>query len=164
MKTIILVFGTRPEAIKMCPLVKEFQKHADIFKILVCVTEQHREMLDQVSQIFDVFPDYDLNIMKQGQDLYDVNWERLDKYFNTAYNFGFDKDSKFQLPPACLQQMLKIAEDLAKGFPQVRVDFYIVDSKPIVGEMTFFTGYGYFTEEYYRLLAEDIELKKKKIV
>lgn len=97
-------------------------------------------------------------------DLYDVNWERLDKYFNTAYNFGFDKDSKFQLPPACLQQMLKIAEDLAKGFPQVRVDFYIVDSKPIVGEMTFFTGYGYFTEEYYRLLAEDIELKKKKIV
>lgn len=72
MKTIMLVFGTRPEAIKMCPLVKEFQKHADIFKTLVCVTGQHREMLDQVLQIFDVVPDYDLNIMKQGQDLYDV--------------------------------------------------------------------------------------------
>ena len=72
MKTIMLVFGTRPEAIKMCPLVKEFQKHSDIFKTLVCVTGQHREMLDQVLQIFDVVPDYDLNIMKQGQDLYDV--------------------------------------------------------------------------------------------
>lgn len=72
MKTIMLVFGTRPEAIKMCPLVKEFQKHTDEFKTLVCVTGQHREMLDQVLTIFDVKPDYDLNIMKQGQDLYDV--------------------------------------------------------------------------------------------
>lgn len=72
MKTILLVFGTRPEAIKMCPLVKEFQKHPEIFSTKVCVTGQHREMLDQVLQIFDVIPDYDLNIMKQGQDLYDV--------------------------------------------------------------------------------------------
>ena len=72
MKTIMLVFGTRPEAIKMCPLVKEFQKHEDEFKTVVCVTGQHREMLDQVLAIFDVKPDYDLNIMKQGQDLYDV--------------------------------------------------------------------------------------------
>ena len=68
----MLVFGTRPEAIKMCPLVKEFQKHEDEFKTVVCVTGQHREMLDQVLAIFDVKPDYDLNIMKQGQDLYDV--------------------------------------------------------------------------------------------
>ena len=68
----MLVFGTRPEAIKMCPLVKEFQKYPDLFKTIVCVTGQHREMLDQVLQIFDVKPDYDLNIMKQGQDLYDV--------------------------------------------------------------------------------------------
>ena len=68
----MLVFGTRPEAIKMCPLVKEFQKYAENFKTIVCVTGQHREMLDQVLQIFDVKPDYDLNIMKQGQDLYDV--------------------------------------------------------------------------------------------
>lgn len=68
----MLVFGTRPEAIKMCPLVKEFQKHRDEFETIVCVTGQHREMLDQVLTIFDVRPDYDLDIMKQGQDLYDV--------------------------------------------------------------------------------------------
>lgn len=72
MKTIMLVFGTRPEAIKMCPLVKEFQKHSEEFNTVVCVTGQHREMLDQVLTIFDVKPDYDLNIMKQGQDLTDV--------------------------------------------------------------------------------------------
>lgn len=68
----MLVFGTRPEAIKMCPLVKEFQKHPEKFETIVCVTGQHREMLDQVLNIFEVTPDYDLNIMKQGQDLYDV--------------------------------------------------------------------------------------------
>ncbi len=72
MKTIMLVFGTRPEAIKMAPLVKEFQKHPNLFKTLVCVTGQHREMLDQVLKIFEITPDYDLNIMKRGQDLYDV--------------------------------------------------------------------------------------------
>lgn len=72
MKTILLVFGTRPEAIKMAPLVKEFQKYADKITTKVCVTGQHREMLDQVLRIFDIQPDYDLNIMKQGQDLYDV--------------------------------------------------------------------------------------------
>ena len=72
MKKIMLVFGTRPEAIKMCPLVKEFQKYPEQFETIVCVTGQHREMLDQVLAIFDVKPDYDLNIMKQGQDLYDV--------------------------------------------------------------------------------------------
>ena len=68
----MLVFGTRPEAIKMCPLVKEFQKRADEFETIVCVTGQHREMLDQVLKIFEVTPDIDLNIMKQGQDLTDV--------------------------------------------------------------------------------------------
>lgn len=72
MKKIMLVFGTRPEAIKMAPLVKEFQKHPDKFETIVCVTGQHRQMLDQVLSIFDIKPDYDLNIMKQGQDLYDV--------------------------------------------------------------------------------------------
>ena len=71
-KKILLVFGTRPEAIKMAPLVKEFQKHPEQFETVVCVTGQHREMLDQVLRIFEVAPDYDLNIMKQGQDLYDV--------------------------------------------------------------------------------------------
>ena len=72
MKKIMLVFGTRPEAIKMAPLVKEFEKHVDEFQTIVCVTGQHRQMLDQVLQLFDITPDYDLNIMKQGQDLYDV--------------------------------------------------------------------------------------------
>ena len=72
MKKIMLVFGTRPEAIKMAPLVKMFQKYSNDFETIVCVTGQHREMLDQVLNIFDIKPDYDLNIMKQGQDLYDV--------------------------------------------------------------------------------------------
>lgn len=72
MKKIMLVFGTRPEAIKMCPLVKEFQKYPQDFETIVCVTGQHRQMLDMVLAIFDVHPNYDLNIMQQGQDLYDV--------------------------------------------------------------------------------------------
>jgi UDP-N-acetylglucosamine 2-epimerase (non-hydrolysing) len=71
-KRVMLVFGTRPEAIKVAPLVKEFQKHTDRFETIVCVTGQHREMLDQVLHLFEIKPDYDLNIMKQGQDLYDV--------------------------------------------------------------------------------------------
>lgn len=72
MKKIMLVFGTRPEAIKMAPLVKEFQKYPGIFETIVCATGQHREMLDQVLDLFEIKPDYDLNIMKKGQDLYDV--------------------------------------------------------------------------------------------
>lgn len=68
----MLVFGTRPEAIKMAPLVREFKKYPEKFQTIVCVTGQHREMLDQVLQIFEIHPDYDLNIMKLGQDLYDV--------------------------------------------------------------------------------------------
>lgn len=72
MKKIMLVFGTRPEAIKMAPLVKEFQKYLDKFQTIVCVTGQHRQMLDQVLDLFEITPDYDLDIMKQGQDLYDV--------------------------------------------------------------------------------------------
>lgn len=72
MQKVMLVFGTRPEAIKMCPLVKELQSRPQEFETIVCVTGQHREMLDQVLRIFEVTPDYDLNIMKQGQDLYDI--------------------------------------------------------------------------------------------
>ena len=71
MKKVLLVFGTRPEAIKMAPLVKKFQENSE-FQTMVCVTAQHREMLDQVLDIFEIKPDYDLNIMKQGQDLYDI--------------------------------------------------------------------------------------------
>ena len=72
MKKVMLVFGTRPEAIKMAPLVKEFQRHAGEFDTFVCVSGQHRELLDQVLSIFDIVPDYDLHVMKQGQDLYDI--------------------------------------------------------------------------------------------
>lgn len=72
MKKVMLVFGTRPEAIKMAPLVKEFQKYPEAFKTIVCVTGQHRQMLDQVLNLFEITPDFDLNIMKAGQDLYDV--------------------------------------------------------------------------------------------
>ena len=72
MKKILLVFGTRPEAIKMAPLVKEFQKYPSHFQTIVCVTGQHREMLDQVLNLFEIIPNYDLNIMKQGQDMYDI--------------------------------------------------------------------------------------------
>lgn len=72
MKKVMLVFGTRPEAIKMAPLVKAFQERKEDFETIVCVTGQHREMLDQVLSLFDIKPDYDLNIMKQGQDLYDI--------------------------------------------------------------------------------------------
>lgn len=72
MKKVMFVFGTRPEAIKMAPLIKEFQKNPEDFETIVCVTAQHREMLDQVLKIFNIAPDYDLNIMKQGQDLYDI--------------------------------------------------------------------------------------------
>ena len=72
MKKVMLVFGTRPEAIKMCPLVKEFQKYPELFDTKVCVTGQHRELLDQVLNVFDITPDFDLDIMKQGQDLYDI--------------------------------------------------------------------------------------------
>jgi UDP-N-acetylglucosamine 2-epimerase (non-hydrolysing) len=72
MKRVMMVFGTRPEAIKMAPLVKAFQRTPDYFETLVCVTGQHREMLDQVLRLFEIVPDYDLNIMKNGQDLYDI--------------------------------------------------------------------------------------------
>lgn len=72
MKTIMLVFGTRPEAIKMAPLVKEFQKSPETFKTIICVTAQHRQMLDQVLEVFDIKPDIDMDLMKQGQDLYDI--------------------------------------------------------------------------------------------
>ncbi len=72
MKKVMLVFGTRPEAIKMAPLVKEFQKYSDKFQTIVAVTGQHRELLDQVLNLFEIIPDFDLNIMKKGQDLYDI--------------------------------------------------------------------------------------------
>src|SRR5215210_6756469 len=77
-KKILFIFGTRPEAIKLAPLVREFQKYKE-FDVKVCVTAQHREMLDQVLSFFDIKPDYDLNIMKPGQSLFDVTIESLKK-------------------------------------------------------------------------------------
>ena len=75
MKKILLIFGTRPEAIKMAPLFKEFKKYPDVFETKVCVTGQHREMLDQVLDFFDIIPDYDLDLMKPGQNLYGLTAE-----------------------------------------------------------------------------------------
>jgi len=79
MKKILIVFGTRPEAIKMAPLIKEFQKFPDYFELKVCVTAQHRQMLDQVLELFEIKPDFDLNIMKKDQDLYDITANILTK-------------------------------------------------------------------------------------
>ena len=78
MQKILLIFGTRPEAIKMAPLVKEFQKHSDVFETKVCVTAQHREMLDQVLSFFDITPDYDLDLMMPGQNLYGLTATIID--------------------------------------------------------------------------------------
>jgi UDP-N-acetylglucosamine 2-epimerase (non-hydrolysing) len=77
MKKILIVFGTRPEAIKMAPLVKEFRKHSDVFDVRVCVTAQHRQMLDQVLELFGIVPEYDLDLMKKEQDLYSITTDIL---------------------------------------------------------------------------------------
>jgi UDP-N-acetylglucosamine 2-epimerase (non-hydrolysing) len=116
MKKILLVFGTRPEAIKMAPLVKEFKKYNDIFEIKVCVTGQHRQMLDQVLEVFDIKPDYDLNIMAPNQDLYDVTSKVLvgmrDVLRETKPDIVFvhgDTTSSFAVGLAAFYQHIKIA-------------------------------------------------------
>ncbi len=90
MKKILIVFGTRPEAIKMAPLVKKFAAHENDFELKVCVTAQHREMLDQVLDLFEIIPDYDLNIMKANQDLYDVTCNVLQGMKNVLRDFRPD--------------------------------------------------------------------------
>jgi UDP-N-acetylglucosamine 2-epimerase (non-hydrolysing) len=77
MRKILIVFGTRPEAIKMAPVIHQFRRHKAKFKVKVCVTAQHREMLDQVLELFEITPDYDLNIMKKNQTLFDITSEGL---------------------------------------------------------------------------------------
>lgn len=116
MKKILLVFGTRPEAIKMAPLVKEFQKHHTLFETKVCVTAQHREMLDQVLDIFEIIPDYDLNVMKQGQDLYDITSSVLLgmrdvlKAFTPELVFVHgDTTTSFVTALACFYEKIKVA-------------------------------------------------------
>jgi UDP-N-acetylglucosamine 2-epimerase (non-hydrolysing) len=116
MKKILIVFGTRPEAIKMAPLVKEFQKHPNNFETKVCVTAQHREMLDQVLALFDITPDYDLDIMKPGQDLYDVTSNVLlgmknvltDYQPNIVFVHG-DTSTTFTTSLAAFYQQIKVA-------------------------------------------------------
>lgn len=116
MKKIMLVFGTRPEAIKMAPLVKEFLKYPKKFKTIICVTGQHREMLDQVLEIFNIIPDYDLNIMKHKQDLYDVTARVLlgmrDVLVNAAPDLVFvhgDTTTSVAASLACFYQRIPVA-------------------------------------------------------
>ena len=90
MKKILLIFGTRPEAIKMAPLVKEFQKHTEIFETKVCVTAQHREMLDQVLKFFDIKPNYDLNLMRPGQNLYSLTATIIESLKSVLEDFNPD--------------------------------------------------------------------------
>jgi len=115
-KKILIVFGTRPEAIKMAPLVKEFQKNTDVFETKVCVTAQHREMLDQVLDLFEIVPDYDLDIMKPGQDLYDVTSNVLlgMKTVLTDFNPDVvfvhgDTSTTFSASLAAFYQQIKVA-------------------------------------------------------
>lgn len=116
MKKILVVFGTRPEAIKMAPLVKELQKYSDRFYVKVCVTAQHREMLDQVLDIFDIVPDYDLNIMKSGQDLYDITSSVLLRMRDVLQDFNpnlvfvhGDTSTTFTTALACFYQKINTA-------------------------------------------------------
>ena len=116
MKKILIVFGTRPEAIKMAPLVKEFQKYSDSFKTKVCVTAQHREMLDQVLDLFEITPDFDLDIMKPGQDLYDVTSNVLLGMKSVLSDFNpdivfvhGDTSTTFAASLAAFYQQIKVA-------------------------------------------------------
>ncbi len=116
MRKILIVFGTRPEAIKMAPLVKEFQKYPDTFETKVCVTAQHREMLDQVLELFEITPDYDLNIMKTGQDLYDITSSVLlgmktvlSEYKPDVVFVHGDTSTTFAASLAAFYQQIKVA-------------------------------------------------------
>jgi len=116
MKKILIVFGTRPEAIKMAPLVKEFQQYPNQFEVKVCVTAQHREMLDQVLEIFDIVPEYDLDIMKEGQDLYDITASVLLGMKNVLNAFSphivfvhGDTTTSFSVSLACFYQKIPVA-------------------------------------------------------
>jgi len=113
---VLIVFGTRPEAIKMAPLVKAFQKYSTRFETRVCVTAQHREMLDQVLELFDITPEYDLNIMKAGQDLYDVTSNVLQGMKDVLSDFKpeivfvhGDTSTTFAAALASFYQQIKVA-------------------------------------------------------
>ena len=93
-------------------------------------------------------------------DLYDTEWNRIDDNFNKTWHSEFREESV--LRPDCLDEMLTIAKKIAEPFPEVRVDFYIVNGKPVIGEMTFSTGYGYFTYDYYKYMGGKVDLSKVK--
>lgn len=93
-------------------------------------------------------------------DLYDTKWNRLDNKLNKGWHFNFREESVMR--PDCLTEMLAIAKKIAEPFPEIRVDFYIVNGKPVIGELTFSTGYGYFTYDYYKYLGEKVDLSKVK--
>lgn len=103
---------------------------------------------------------YDRNKDGYCLDLYDTEWNRLDDKFNKAWHFNFREESVKR--PDCLNEMLSIAKKIAEPFPEVRVDFYIVNGKPVIGELTFSTGYGYFTYDYYKYMGEKVDLSKVK--
>ena len=116
MKKVMLVFGTRPEAIKMCPLIMELNKAFDNFETIVCVTGQHREMLDQVLGFFEIIPDVDLNIMKGGQDLYDITSrvligmrDALNKYAPDIVIVHGDTTTTFAASLAAFYQKIPVA-------------------------------------------------------
>lgn len=106
---------------------------------------------------------YDRTSEQYCLDLYDVNWNRIDDKLNLNGLFEFRKDVIIP-KPACLEEMLKIASKLSESFPEVRVDFYVVDNKPVIGELTFSTGYGYFTKEYYNYLGDKCDISALKVI
>lgn len=106
---------------------------------------------------------YDRTSRQYCLDLYDTNWERIPEKLNMNGHFEFRKDVIIP-KPECLDEMLEIASKLSEPFPEVRVDFYIVDNKPIIGELTFSTGYGYFTDEYYNYLGDKCDISNLKVI
>ena len=112
MKKILLIFGTRPEAIKMAPLVKEFQNYSNIFETKVCVTAQHREMLDQVLDFFEIKPDYDLNLMKPGQNLYGLTANIIDQ----------KESERFLEDVQNLKEINRLAQDVKSASEELGID------------------------------------------
>lgn len=114
-------------------------------------------------QVESILVVYDRTSEKYCLDLYDINWERMSEKFNMNGHFEFRKE--IIIPkPECLKEMLEIASKLSRPFPEVRVDFYVVDNKPVIGELTFSTGYGYFTKEYYKYLGDKCDISDLKVI
>ena len=113
--------------------------------------------------IESIFVVYDRTNIPHGFDLYDTAWNRLEKYVNPTRQFEFRRDVNIP-KPKCLDEMLKIASKLSEPFPEVRVDFYIVNDKPVIGELTFSTGYGFFTKEYYSYLGDKCDISNLKLI